>query len=104
MEQFPHAYLIFVPFILLTSFIVLNVFIGIIVNSMGEVSADSKERNGTAQDDDPPAAASGVIDADKTALVHLAQELALLKEHIIRLENMMQASQNEVLPKNRTIE
>ena len=34
MEQFPHAWALFVPFILITSFAVLNLFIGIIVDSM----------------------------------------------------------------------
>ncbi|MDR2198199.1 MAG: ion transporter [Deltaproteobacteria bacterium] len=38
MREFPHAYLVFIPFVILSSFIVLNVFIGIIVNSIHEVS------------------------------------------------------------------
>ncbi|MDR2104294.1 MAG: ion transporter, partial [Deferribacteraceae bacterium] len=42
MEEFPYAFMIFVPFILITSFIVLNVFIGVIVNSMSEITVSSK--------------------------------------------------------------
>lgn len=38
MEQFPYAWTFFVPFILVTSFIVLNLFIAIIVNAMHEAS------------------------------------------------------------------
>ena len=38
MEQFPYAWAFFVPFILLTSFIVLNLFIGVIVNAMSEAA------------------------------------------------------------------
>ena len=38
MEQFPYAWAFFVPFILITSFIVLNLFIAIIVNAMHEAS------------------------------------------------------------------
>ena len=34
MEQFPYAWIFFVPFILITSFAVLNLFIGIIVDAM----------------------------------------------------------------------
>ena len=34
MEVFPHAWVFFVPFILITSFAVLNLFIGIIVDAM----------------------------------------------------------------------
>ncbi|HZG08288.1 MAG TPA: ion transporter [Allosphingosinicella sp.] len=40
MEQFPHAWAFFVPFILLTSFIVLNLFIGVIVNAMSEATEE----------------------------------------------------------------
>ncbi len=36
MEQFPNAWLVFVPFILVTSFAVLNLFIAVIVNAMQE--------------------------------------------------------------------
>jgi voltage-gated sodium channel len=48
MEQFPHAWVFFVPFILLTSFIVLNLFIGVIVNAMSEATEEEAhdEREG----------------------------------------------------------
>jgi len=38
MEVYPYAWAFFVPFILMTSFIVLNLFIGVIVNAMSEVA------------------------------------------------------------------
>lgn len=38
MEVYPYAWTFFVPFILLTSFIVLNLFIGVIVNAMSEAT------------------------------------------------------------------
>lgn len=40
MEVFPFAWVFFVPFILLTSFIVLNLFIGVIVNAMAEATGE----------------------------------------------------------------
>jgi len=40
MEEFPYAWVFFVPFILLTSFIVLNLFIGVIVNAMAEATGE----------------------------------------------------------------
>ncbi len=44
MDVFPFAWLFFVPFILLTTFAVLNLFIAIVVNSMQEVhEADTDE-------------------------------------------------------------
>ena len=38
MEVYPYAWAFFVPFILITSFIVLNLFIGVIVNAMAEAT------------------------------------------------------------------
>ena len=38
MEEFSYAWVFFVPFILLTSFIVLNLFIGVIVNAMAQAT------------------------------------------------------------------
>lgn len=35
-EQFPYAYLFFVPFVLVSSFIILNIFIAVIINAMNE--------------------------------------------------------------------
>ncbi len=43
MDTHPFAWLFFVPFILITSFAVINLFIGVIVNSMGSIS--QKENN-----------------------------------------------------------
>ena len=43
MGAYPYAWLFFVPFILLTSFIVLNLFIAIIVNAMHAGEAEEKE-------------------------------------------------------------
>ncbi|VVT19654.1 ion transporter [Erythrobacter sp. EC-HK427] len=40
MEVYPYAWAFFVPFILLTSFIVLNLFIGVIVNAMSEATEE----------------------------------------------------------------
>ena len=34
MEEFPHAWILFVPFIIMTAFTVLNLFIGVIVDAM----------------------------------------------------------------------
>ncbi len=40
MEQFPHAWLFFVPFILVATFTMLNLFIAIIVNTMQTFSEE----------------------------------------------------------------
>jgi len=43
MERFPQAWFVFVPFILITSFAVLNLFIAVIVNAMQEEHAHELE-------------------------------------------------------------
>ena len=43
MEQYPNAWLVFVPFILMTSFAVINLFIAVMVNAMTEQSQAESE-------------------------------------------------------------
>ena len=43
MEEFPLAWLFFVPFILVTTFAILNLFIGIIVDAMQQISKDGSQ-------------------------------------------------------------
>ena len=42
MKEYPLAWLFFVPFILVTTFAILNLFIGIIVDAMQQISSDDK--------------------------------------------------------------
>ena len=45
MEKFPYAWLYFLPFILVTTFTMLNLFIAVIVNAMqAETDAEAEER------------------------------------------------------------
>ncbi len=48
MDVYPYAWAFFVPFILVTSFIVLNLFIGVIVNAMSE--ATDEEAHGEREE------------------------------------------------------
>lgn len=43
MDVYPHAWIFFVPFIIVTSFTVLNLFIALIVNSMQILNAETSE-------------------------------------------------------------
>ena len=52
MEVFPEAYLLFIPFIIISSFIVLNVFIGIIVGTMSAVAEAEKERQAARESEE----------------------------------------------------
>jgi voltage-gated sodium channel len=50
MEVHPYAWTFFVPFILIVTFAVLNLFIAIIVNSMHDAAADDAEQHMAEQD------------------------------------------------------
>ncbi len=76
MEQFPYAWLFFVPFILLTSFVVLNVFIAVIVGAMGDIRAE----------DQAQAASASLAQQEGTNQELLIAEIALMREQLTRLE------------------
>ena len=74
MEVFPHAWLFFVPFILITSFAVLNLFIGIIVDAMqthGHGEGDAKA----------PVASSG-----EPTLAELQGEIRALRRELAEMK------------------
>jgi voltage-gated sodium channel len=51
MEVYPYAWAFFVPFILIATFAVLNLFIAIVVNSMTEASKEAEAARPAAEDD-----------------------------------------------------
>ena len=51
MKEFPLAWLFFVPFILVTTFAVLNLFIGIIVDAMQQISNDGNAEDEISEKD-----------------------------------------------------
>lgn len=75
MEVFPWAWAYFVPFVLLSSFIVMNVVVGIVVNAISEVTAEN-----TAEDKKEEAPASNE---------ELITEIRSLKEQLNRLEKSL---------------
>ena len=76
MEQFPHAYLFFVPFILIATYSMLNLFIAIIVSTMQSLS------DGEAQ-------AQLALLAPASAEDPVVAELRLLNERIAGLEALL---------------
>lgn len=48
MEVYPYAWAFFVPFILITTFAVLNLIVGLIVNSMQEAASEAEQERGQA--------------------------------------------------------
>ncbi len=73
MEQFPYAWIFFVPFILLTSFVVLNVFIAVIVGAMGDIRDEEQSQQLHSQEQ------------SSTEELLLA-EIAQMREHMARIE------------------
>ncbi len=70
MEVFPWAWVYFVPFVVISSYFVLNVVVGIMVNAVGDVRADEKDVK-PEEDKDPQS---------------IEDEIKILKETILKLE------------------
>ena len=78
MTQFPLAWMFFVPFILITSFAVLNLFIGIIVDAMQRFDDDT---NGQAPSNNVPQKEDNTIEEIQALKVEI-QELKQLIQKI----------------------
>lgn len=82
MEVYPYAWVFFVPFIVVTSFAVLNLFIGIIVDSMQMLHAEERakeEREAQERGDAPTEIRPADIAALTTEVAALRHEMAELK-------------------------
>ena len=75
MEVYSYAWAYFVPFVLLSSFVVMNVVVGIVVNAISEVTAESKEEEASQ--------APAVSNED------LVKEMRVLKEQLDRMEKAL---------------
>lgn len=74
LEVHPWAWAFFVPFIVIATFTILNLFIGIIVSTMQELSVGSEE------------SVSGTSEA-AAALARIERELAVVRSHLDRERN-----------------
>jgi voltage-gated sodium channel len=95
MATYNHAYLIFVPFILMSSFIVLNMFIGVIVNTIGEVMNEERdeitkaEEKGGGQE-----AVKAAFSSPPEHLAALSSELLNFKAQLDRIEKKLSSLDN----------
>ena len=78
MTQFPLAWIFFIPFILITSFAVLNLFIGIIVDAMQRFDDDTNGRD--------------LITTPKTPRGQAEEEIRALRIEIQELKQLIQNS------------
>lgn len=79
MEVYPHAWLFFVPFILISAFVMLNLFVAVIVDTMANLGADGEETDkqaGTETKDGVP------VSKDEIERLHreFAEIKAMLRE------------------------
>ncbi|HAC59681.1 MAG TPA: ion transporter [Rhodobiaceae bacterium] len=81
MEAYPYAWAFFVPFIILTSFMVLNLFIAIIVNSM---QAMHEEEHNKAQDERDMRAREERVEIERRA--HEERQATAAEVRAIRAE------------------
>jgi voltage-gated sodium channel len=77
MEVFPYAWVFFIPFILIATFTMLNLFIGVIVSAMQSFSEDDKAQLAATQTAEAPAARTD--EALHTELRALRADLAELR-------------------------
>ena len=80
MEVFPYAWAYFVPFVLVSSFIMMNVIVGIVVNAISEVAegrAKAEKENNAAKEK-----------SNDTELIK--EEIAALQEHLDKLQKMIE--------------
>ena len=77
----PFAWMYFISFILISSFIVMNVIVGVVVNAISEISADIKKQKETKR-----------LITNKADLRH---ELYRLKEQIALVENIIELDETK---------
>jgi len=70
MEKFPWAWAVFVPYIIIVTFAVLNLFIGIIVDAMQQQSVEARDK---------------VIEVTETEYHNLMAQISALREDVQRL-------------------
>lgn len=81
MAEFSYAWAYFVPFVLLSSFVVMNVVVGIVVNAISEVAAASAEDE---------KAEAGETASSEVSREDLLKEMHALREHLDRLEKTLE--------------
>ena len=91
MEIYPYAWIFFVPFIVLTSFMVLNLFIAIIVNSM---QALHEEEHNRAQDEREERAREERAEIERRAHAErlaTAEDVRAMRVELAEMKRLMEA-------------
>jgi voltage-gated sodium channel len=94
MEVYPYAWIFFVPFIVLTSFMVLNLFIAIIVNSM---QALHEEEHNRAQDEREERAREERAEIERRAHAErlaTAEDVRAMRAELAEMKRMLETKLN----------
>lgn len=83
MKVYPWAWMYFVPFVMISSYIVLNVVVGVVVNATSDISEDD---NISMKDK---------IKAKKVTNTELSEQINELKEYILRLEAKLEENKKD---------
>ena len=83
MKVYPWAWMYFVPFVMISSYIVLNVVVGVVVNATSDISEDD---NISMRDK---------IKAKKVSNTEISEQINELKEHILRLEAKLEENKKD---------
>ncbi len=86
MEKHPYAWVFFVPFILVMTFMVLNLFIAIVVNSMTEVDQVDQAAKDAISEAENAATATVSTDATSATLAVILAEVRTLRSEIDALK------------------
>lgn len=83
MKVYPWAWMYFVPFVMISSYIVLNVVVGVVVNATSDISEDD---NISMKDK---------IKAKKVTNTEISEQINELKEHILQLEAKLEENKKD---------
>lgn len=96
MEVFSWAWLYFVPFVLCTSFLIMNVVVGIVVNAISEVSETSADEEKDIQEDvkgDRQEDIQGNVKGD--VQTQLRRELEALRRQLTHVEELLDRQEKQ---------
>jgi voltage-gated sodium channel len=80
MEVYPYAWIFFVPFIFITTFVMINLVVAIIVDAMAILNAKEEEN---------------IINEVHTNETHIHEEVKKLREEIVELKVLLKESLNK---------
>ena len=81
MDAHPYAWIYFVSFTLITTFVMMNLVVGVVVESINKVSQMEKEEQAAREREK--------AQQDEAVVENLNAEIAVIREHLEKLETML---------------